>query len=75
MILHRDRLLLKILKEKMRDNIKNKGIEKLRVLISGGGTGGHVFPAIAIAQEIQKRIPNAEFLWKKYLKQDLGLKG
>ena len=47
----------------MRDNIKNKGIEKLRVLISGGGTGGHIFPAIAIAQEIQTRISNAEFLF------------
>ncbi len=35
----------------------------MKVLISGGGTGGHIFPAIAIAQEIKKRIPNAEFLF------------
>ncbi|SDE70830.1 undecaprenyldiphospho-muramoylpentapeptide beta-N-acetylglucosaminyltransferase [Riemerella columbipharyngis] len=35
----------------------------LRVLVSGGGTGGHIFPAIAIAQEIRKRIPDAEFLF------------
>lgn len=34
-----------------------------RVLMSGGGTGGHIFPAIAIAQEIQKRYPKAEFLF------------
>ena len=34
-----------------------------RVLLSGGGTGGHIFPAIAIAQEIQKRYPDAEFLF------------
>ena len=31
--------------------------------MSGGGTGGHIFPAIAIAQEIQKRFPTAEFLF------------
>lgn len=37
--------------------------KKLRILMSGGGTGGHIFPAIAIAQEIQKRIPDAEFLF------------
>ena len=34
-----------------------------RVLMSGGGTGGHIFPAIAIAQEIKKRFPKAEFLF------------
>ena len=36
---------------------------KLKVVMSGGGTGGHIFPAVAIAQEIQKRFPNAEFLF------------
>lgn len=35
----------------------------LRVLLSGGGTGGHIFPAIAIADEIRKRYPDAEFLF------------
>lgn len=35
----------------------------IRVLLSGGGTGGHIFPAVAIAQEIQKRFPDAEFLF------------
>lgn len=35
----------------------------IRVLLSGGGTGGHIFPAVAIAQEIQKRFPEAEFLF------------
>lgn len=36
---------------------------RVRILMSGGGTGGHIFPAVAIAQEIQKRFPNAEFLF------------
>lgn len=34
-----------------------------RILMSGGGTGGHIFPAVAIAQEIKKRFPDAEFLF------------
>lgn len=37
--------------------------KKIKVLMSGGGTGGHIFPAVAIAQEIQKRFPDAEFLF------------
>jgi UDP-N-acetylglucosamine--N-acetylmuramyl-(pentapeptide) pyrophosphoryl-undecaprenol N-acetylglucosamine transferase len=35
----------------------------MRVLISGGGTGGHVFPAIAIADAIRKARPDAEILF------------
>ncbi|TNE54784.1 MAG: undecaprenyldiphospho-muramoylpentapeptide beta-N-acetylglucosaminyltransferase [Bacteroidetes bacterium] len=34
-----------------------------RVIISGGGTGGHVFPAIAIANEIRRRNPSANILF------------
>lgn len=37
--------------------------EDLRVIISGGGTGGHIFPAIAIANEIRKRQPSAKILF------------
>jgi len=37
--------------------------EKLKILIAAGGTGGHVFPAIAIADEIKKLRSNAEFLF------------
>lgn len=35
----------------------------MKVIISGGGTGGHVFPAIAIANAIRKRHPDAEILF------------
>jgi UDP-N-acetylglucosamine--N-acetylmuramyl-(pentapeptide) pyrophosphoryl-undecaprenol N-acetylglucosamine transferase len=37
--------------------------EKPQILIAAGGTGGHVFPAIAIADEIKKLNPNTEFLF------------
>ena len=34
-----------------------------RFILSGGGTGGHIYPAIAIANELKKRHPDAEFLF------------
>ena len=34
-----------------------------RVIISGGGSGGHIFPAIAIADEIKKRNPDVKILF------------
>jgi UDP-N-acetylglucosamine--N-acetylmuramyl-(pentapeptide) pyrophosphoryl-undecaprenol N-acetylglucosamine transferase len=37
--------------------------ERLKILIAAGGTGGHVFPAIAIADEIKKLKSHAEFLF------------
>jgi UDP-N-acetylglucosamine--N-acetylmuramyl-(pentapeptide) pyrophosphoryl-undecaprenol N-acetylglucosamine transferase len=37
--------------------------KKLNILISGGGTGGHIYPAIAIANELQARFENANFLF------------
>jgi len=39
-----------------------------RYLVTGGGTGGHVYPAIAIADEIKRRDPTARFLY-------VGVKG
>ena len=39
------------------------GGEGLRIILSGGGTGGHIFPAIAIANEIKKLVPSAEILF------------
>ena len=39
-----------------------------RIIIAGGGTGGHLFPAIAIGEEIKDRFPNAEihFIGSKF---------
>ncbi|WP_411766490.1 undecaprenyldiphospho-muramoylpentapeptide beta-N-acetylglucosaminyltransferase [Winogradskyella sp. A3E31] len=34
-----------------------------KIIISGGGTGGHIYPAIAIADEIKSRYPESEFLF------------
>lgn len=37
--------------------------KKINVVISGGGTGGHIYPAVAVAQALQKKVPNAEILF------------
>lgn len=34
-----------------------------KFIISGGGTGGHIYPAIAIANELKNKFPEAEFLF------------
>ena len=35
----------------------------MKVLISGGGTGGHIFPAISIANAVKEKCPDAEILF------------
>ena len=35
----------------------------MRVIMTGGGTGGHIYPAIAIADEIKRRDPKAKILF------------
>ena len=42
------------------ENIANRG---LRIVIAGGGTGGHLFPGIAIAQEFQNRNSTTEIIF------------
>lgn len=40
----------------------------MKIIISGGGTGGHIYPAIAIAQKLEENIKNTEILY-------VGIKG
>jgi len=38
-------------------------MKPIRIIISGGGTGGHIFPALSIARAVQRRESNAEILF------------
>ena len=38
-------------------------MKKLKVIISGGGTGGHIFPAIAIAKQLEKKVEDIDLLF------------
>jgi UDP-N-acetylglucosamine--N-acetylmuramyl-(pentapeptide) pyrophosphoryl-undecaprenol N-acetylglucosamine transferase len=49
-----------VLEEQHKTKRKEETMQSLRVIISGGGTGGHVFPAIAIANAIKARDKNAQ---------------
>ena len=43
--------------------IRNYNMKKLKVIISGGGTGGHIFPALSIANELKAQVPEADILF------------
>lgn len=46
----------------------------MRIIVSGGGTGGHIYPAITIVRAIQEKVPEAEFLYvgtKRGLESDI----
>ena len=45
-------------------------MDNFRIIIAGGGTGGHLFPAIAIGEEIKDRFPKAEI---HFIGSDFGL--
>jgi UDP-N-acetylglucosamine--N-acetylmuramyl-(pentapeptide) pyrophosphoryl-undecaprenol N-acetylglucosamine transferase len=38
-------------------------VKPLKIILSGGGTGGHIFPAVAIANELKKIVPHADILF------------
>jgi len=47
---------------------------KMKVIMTGGGTGGHIYPAIAIADKIKRKHPDAEILFvgtEKGMEKDL----
>jgi UDP-N-acetylglucosamine--N-acetylmuramyl-(pentapeptide) pyrophosphoryl-undecaprenol N-acetylglucosamine transferase len=37
--------------------------QSINILLSGGGTGGHIYPAVSIANELKKKYPFANFLF------------
>ena len=38
-------------------------MQQLKVIISGGGTGGHIFPAVAIAKALENKVSDIEILF------------
>ena len=44
-------------------NCTEQNKKQLKVIISGGGTGGHIFPAIAIANAIRQKLPDSSILF------------
>lgn len=38
-------------------------MKRLKVILSGGGTGGHIFPAVSIANELKRLVPDIEILF------------
>ena len=50
--------------ELINEKVSNIGKSRLsRIIIAGGGTGGHIFPAIAIANALREILPGCEVLF------------
>ena len=46
----------------------------MNIIVSGGGTGGHIYPAITLIRTLQQRVPDAKFLYvgtKRGLESDI----
>ena len=41
--------------------------KELRIIISGGGTGGHIFPAVSIANALRQMRPEAKILFPDFV--------
>ena len=48
---------------KRKQQRKEEHLQPLKIIVSGGGTGGHIFPAIAIANAIKSLRPDTQFLF------------
>ena len=53
------------MRSQINSTLNTKGIKmkQYKFILSGGGTGGHIYPAIAIANELKSRFPDAKFLF------------
>lgn len=47
----------------MNEQLNLSTAKPLQIIIAGGGTGGHIFPAVAIARALQKKSPDIKFLF------------
>jgi len=52
-----------LMKKQAQKQLRIMQVSKIKVIISGGGTGGHIFPALAIAGALKKIAPDADILF------------
>jgi UDP-N-acetylglucosamine--N-acetylmuramyl-(pentapeptide) pyrophosphoryl-undecaprenol N-acetylglucosamine transferase len=56
-------VLVRVFRNKNRKQQLVKPKKQIRIIISGGGTGGHIFPAISIADELKRRDRDMDILF------------